>query len=124
MALIQFDKSNMEVNMSNLDQMVQMQTDIAADHITEQTEKMTFPYVPLKWGYLQDGFHTEQRSNTPKLQIDMMYDAYSNQGFDYAYIQHEKNLHHPKKGIDHYLTRGMSQINVEQLYAFHISKVL
>lgn len=122
--MLKFDKSDMEQKMSNIDQLIQMQTDIAGDHITEQIELMTFPYVPYREGYLQDSFHAEETGNTPVLQMDMMYDAYSNKGFDYARVQHEKILHHPKKGTDHYLIKGMSHVNVEQLYAFHLSKVL
>lgn len=132
MALIQFDKSDMEVQMSNLDQRVQMQTDIAGDHIVDRTEKDTFPYVPEEQHYLVAGFTSKVVTNTPKLQIDMMYNAYSNRGFNYAEIQHKKALNHfgPEKkyikpgATDHYMTKGLSHVNVEQLYAFHISKVL
>lgn len=132
MALLLLDKSDMEVQMSNLDQRVQMQTDIAGDHISDETEKMTFPYVPEEQHYLVAGFTSKVITNTPRLQIDMMYDAYSNRGFNYAEIQHKKALNHfgPEKkyikpgATDHYMTKGLSHVNVEQLYAFHISKVL
>ena len=53
---IKFDASDHIAAMENLITMVNVRTEIAGDEIAEETERKTFPYVPLKHGYLQGGY--------------------------------------------------------------------
>jgi len=124
MISVLLDTSDSEEKMSNVDHLVQLQTDIAADHLIEKVEHETFPYVPLKHGYLQDSFQSKILSPTPHFQADLWYSALSNKGFDYAEKQHEFEFDHPLKGIDHYMTKGTAAVFEEDILAAHIRKVL
>lgn len=124
MSSVLIDSSDMKEKMSEIDHLIAIHDDIAADHIQEEVENKTFPYVPLKDGYLQDSFHSKVVNIPPYLEMDLWYSSFSNNYYDYAAYQHEEFLHHPLKGTDHYMIKGISHVNVEALYAYHISKVL
>jgi hypothetical protein len=123
-ALILIDSSDVEIKMSNIDHLVQLQTDIAADHMIELVERYTFPYIPLKLGYLQDSFNSKIISNTPNFQADLTYSSRANNYFDYAEKQHENPYYHPIKGTDHFMLKGTGSVNPEYTLAQHIRKVL
>lgn len=121
---LQLDSSDMEEKMTGIDHLIAIRDIVAADHLEEETERKTFPYVPLKQGYLQDGFYSEQVTNYPFLQLDLFYSAIANNYYDYAARQHEEIFNHPLKGTDHYMLRGTREVDVEGIYAYHISQVL
>lgn len=123
MPLLIIDPSDMVQKMTQLDAKVAMQTNIAGDEITEQTEQHTFPYVPYREGYLEAGFKSVEKFFSNLLQIDMMYSAKSNQGYDYAAIQHERPFRH-RKGTAKYLTKGFREVKVEDIWASRLRVVL
>jgi hypothetical protein len=118
------DASDMEEKMTEIDRLIVIHDSIAADHISEEIERKTFPYVPLKFGYLQDGFHRKQVSQSHNLQMDIWYSAIGNNYYDYAAIQHDVQFDHPIKGRDHYMEFGIRDTDIEGLYAYHVSHVL
>ena len=124
MTSVLLDYSDMEKRMGEIDHLIKIHDEIAADHISEEVETKTFPFVPLKHGYLQGGFQRKKVSSSPNLQMDMIYSAIANNYYDYAARQHEKIFDHPIKGVDHYMLRGTEQVNIESIYAYHISQVL
>ena len=123
-AMILIDSTDAEEKRTNIDHLIQLQTDIAADELIEQVEHETFPYIPLKLGYLQDGYQSKIISNTPHFQADLMYSAMANNYYDYAAKQHETPYNHPLKGTDHYMLKGTRSVNPEHVLAGHIRKVL
>jgi len=118
------DESDAIKNMEIVDHHVRLQNDIAADHIINEIENKTFPYVPLDEGYLQDSFYTKITSPTPVFQADMFYSMLSNKYFDYAEVQHEVDFNHPLKGEIYYMKKGIAKVDELALYAYHISKAL
>jgi hypothetical protein len=119
-----FDVSDAKEKMEGIDRLIAIQDNIAADHIVEEVERKTFPYVPLRLGYLEGGFSSKQVSVYPTIQIDMIYSAIANNYYDYAQRQHEEEFTHIRKGTDHYMLKGTREVNAEAIYAHHISKVL
>jgi len=123
--MFKIDASDMHKTMVNLDQnVIYHQTIIAADDIKNKTEEMTFPLVPLDLGYLEGGFKASVKSYPPLLQMDMIYSAIDNSGYDYAEIQHEVSFRHPKKGQKKYLMVGFGRIRVDDIWASYLSRVL
>lgn len=121
---LEFDASDHIATMENLITMVNVRTEIAGDEVAEETERKTFPYVPLKHGYLQGSFKFKVNSHAPVLDLEMSYSAIANNYFDYAEIQHERNFNHPIKGQPHYMMKGYGQVNVNAIYGKQIRSVL
>lgn len=120
-----FDTTDMEKSMISIGNLIYHHTAIAADEIAEQTEKHTFPYVPRDEGSLEGGFKANSTSQPPLLQMDMVYSAKSNKGYDYAARQHEVKFHHKKTSArDHYLKIGFQEVKVEDIWARHLRNVL
>lgn len=119
-----FDYSDAEEKMTGIDQLIRIRDEVAADHLEEEVERKTFPYVPFKHGYLQDSFYSKQVSSSPRLQLDLFYSSVANNYYDYAARQHEEKFNHPLKGTDHYMLKGTRDVKVEAIYAHHISQVL
>lgn len=65
--------------------------------------------VPLDTGRLEESFEWKLvEDNSDMIRVDITYDAEDpDSGFHYAEHQHNRILNHPKRGIDHYLYRGL-----------------
>lgn len=125
------DTSDFKAKSEHLMLLVNVHTEIAGDHIAEETETKTAPLVPRREGYLEGSFKAQPEIGTPfasptglsLLTMDMTYSAKSNKGYDYAAIQHEVPMNHPLKGTDHYLLTGFRGVDVEGLWALHLRNV-
>lgn len=77
--------------------------------VAELIHANTYMKVPLDTGRLEESFEwklIEESSNF--IQVNISYDAEDpKSGFHYAEYQHNRILNHPKRGIDHYLYRGI-----------------
>lgn len=124
MARLTLDLTDHIEKMENLVTMVNVRTEVAGDEIAEDVERKTFPFVPLKHGYLQGGYKYNRTSPAPVLRLEMSYSAIANNYFDYAEIQHEKDFHHPIKGQAHYMMKGYGRVNVNAIYSGQIRAVL
>lgn len=124
MTSVLVDYSDAEEKMTGIDRLISIHDNIAADHLEEEVERKTFPYVPRKDGYLEGSFRSKQISTPPHLQLDMIYSSIANNYYDYAARQHEEIFDHPLKGTDHYMLKGTRDADVEGIYAYHISQVL
>jgi hypothetical protein len=104
----------------------------AAEEVSFETEKHTHHYTPEEEHYLVGGFKMRMRSYPPLLQMDMIYSAKANDGFDYAAFQHEAPLNHfgpEKKFIKpgatmKYMMIGYGEVPVEAIIAKHSNRVL
>lgn len=76
-------------------------------------ESQTRPYVPYDTGVLEDSFFSSTHSKLDYVELDVGYSAITEDGFDYAIIQHEVPFHHKKKGIDKYLVEGIHDVTNE-----------
>jgi len=117
------DPSDMVKRMTYLDGVLDLQTRISGRDIEREVEIKTTPYVPLRKGWLERSYRTTTRTSNP-LHIDFTYSAKSPQGYDYAGIQHEEPFHHPKRGIDHYLTKGLTDARPVEIWARNLLRVL
>lgn len=105
---------------------VMVHVEIAADEIVEKTESITFPLVPLLFGYLQDSFYERYISPAPNLEVEMLYAAYNiRDGYNYAFIQDDTKtqyklyghlFHHPRKGQSPYLTEGFNKVPINSIF--------
>ena len=126
------DASDFKAKSEHVELLVNVQTEIAGDHIGQDTESKTFPLVPKREGYLEGSFKAEKEIGTAfasptgfsLLTMDMTYSAKSNRGYDYSSIQHEKPMSHPIKGTDHFLLKGFGQVQVTDIWAMHLRSVL
>lgn len=77
--------------------------------VAELIHANTYMKVPLDTGRLEESFEwklIEESSNF--IQVNISYDAEDpKSGFHYAEYQHNRILNHPRRGIDHYLYRGI-----------------
>lgn len=77
--------------------------------VAELIHANTYMKVPLDTGRLEESFEwklVEESSNF--IQVNISYDAEDpKSGFHYAEYQHNRILNHPRRGIDHYLYRGI-----------------
>lgn len=74
-------------------------------------EQITWPLIPIKWGYLQDSFYWSEKSgyDDDLLVVEYFYSSENpNDGFDYAWYQERgidwrtgKKLHHPSRRGKH-----------------------
>lgn len=77
-------------------------------------EHETVPYVPLDTSALEQSFEHDEIYTGDMIMMMVGYDAVDEDtGFHYAYYQHENKLHHPKRGVDHYLTLGIMDSRFE-----------
>lgn len=134
------DASDMKAKAEHVGLLVNVQTEIAGDHISEETEKRTQPFVPFEFGYLEGSFKAVKEIGTAftsptgfsLLTMDMTYSAKSNKGYDYAAIQHEVpfNHYHPGRIVvksqasDHYLSKGFGRVPVADIWAMHLRRAL
>lgn len=134
------DASNMAERMTAIDQLIAMQTDIAGDHIAEEDERHTFPYVPAEQHYLENTFEAVQNigsgftssSGLGIFSLIMTYDAVSNKGFHYGEMQHELRLNHfgPEKkfikpgAVDHFMLKGTAEVDALVIWGAHLASVL
>ena len=130
---VKIDASDMVQKMTHNDEMVYIRTEIAGVDIAHEWESHSTHYVPEEEHYLVGGYTYKITTPPPVLLMEAEYDAVSNMGYHYAEIQHEKKLNHfqqpPKKYIkpgatDHYMSKGVSEVNVEIIYAMNIRSVL
>lgn len=102
---------------------INLAAEVAMDMMINSTEENTYPYVPYEFGYLEGGFSFEQQQYPPLMAVEVQYNAYANNGFNYAAYQHDNDLNHPiRKGGIHptmlYLSNGLrdaSQLFDEQV---------
>ena len=77
--------------------------------VAELIHANTYMKVPLDTGRLEESFEwklIEESSNF--IQVNISYDAEDpKSGFHYSEYQHNRILNHPRRGIDHYLYRGI-----------------
>lgn len=77
-------------------------------------ELETVPYVPLDTSALEQSFDYQIMPSNYGITMMVGYDAEDEDtGFHYAFYQHENRLHHPKRGVDHYLTLGIMDSRFE-----------
>ena len=77
-------------------------------------EAETTPYVPLDTSALEQSYEYEVMASGDFIMMMVGYDAVDEKtGFHYAEYQHENVLHHPKRGIDHYLVLGLMDSRFE-----------
>jgi len=82
--------------------------------VAEVIRLETIPYVPLDTSALEQSYEYVVKEASPFILLTVGFDAEDEKsGFHYAYYQHENVLHHPKRGIDHYLTVGMMDAQFE-----------
>lgn len=127
------DASDMNSKMSFNEEMVYIRTEVAGVDIAHEWESHSTHYVPEEEHYLVGGYSYKVETPPPILVMEAQYDAVSNRGYHYAAIQHEKAFDHfkqpPKKYIkpgatDHYMSKGVSEVNVEVIYAMNVRSVL
>lgn len=132
-AFLKLDPSNMIKVSQQKKLKINIQTEIAADHIMDLWESHTFPYVPAEEHYLEGSFTSKMLMSLPTLKMKAQYDAVSNKGYHYAAYQHENKLDHfkkpPKKfikpgAVDHFLSKGMFEVNVIGEWSGRIRPVL
>lgn len=73
-------------------------------------KKTTTPYVPLDRGYLEEAYEQTIYTLTDLFKMEFGYSVRDNpysRGYDYAYIQHEEEFQHPKRGTSRYLDVGV-----------------
>ena len=77
--------------------------------VAEIVRMKTIPYVPLDTSALEQSFDYRIVDNSPYFVMAMGFDAVDEKsGFHYAQYQHDTiGLHHPRRGIHHYLTVGV-----------------
>ena len=66
--------------------------------------------VPYLTGDLEQSFRFVVADSNYELQVAMTYSSVADDGYDYAYAQHENVYNHPIQGIDHYLDYVMIDI--------------
>ena len=82
--------------------------------VAELIRLETIPYVPLDTSALEQSFEHDEIYTGDRIMMMVGYDAVDEDtGFHYAYYQHENRLHHPKRGVDHYLTLGIMDSRFE-----------
>ena len=67
---------------------------------------LALPFVPLKTNALELSGHV---IDGPDGGAYLQYSSLSPRGYDYAQIQHERKLHHPLRGTDHYLLKTTTE---------------
>lgn len=65
------------------------------------------PYVPYRIGALEDSFNWRIVSGGDFVELNFYYSVVTKAGFDYAFIQHEKDFYHPIKGTSKYVVHGI-----------------
>lgn len=123
MAFIRMDSQDFFKRKQVIQLNINLQTEIAGDHITDLWEEKSFPYVPRREGYLEGSYTKTLKSYAPRLLITAMYSALSNRGFDYALIQHEVPFSHPRKGEVRYFGKGIDKVNVLNIWGSRIRTV-
>jgi|GEM_PF-6461946 hypothetical protein len=76
----------------------------------------TTPYVPLDKGYLEESYEQIIYTLTNLYKMEFGYSVQNNpwsRGYDYSWIQHEKQFNHPKRGTWKYLEKGITSAETE-----------
>lgn len=82
--------------------------------VAKLIELETVPYVPLDTSALEQSYEYKIYPHGNYILMEVGYDAEDEEtGFHYAFYQHENRLHHPKRGVDHYLTIGIMDSRFE-----------
>ena len=78
-------------------------------NVAEMIMLESIPLVPLDTSALEQSFQYKVVERSPFILLGVGFDAVDpKSGFHYAYYQHETvGLRHPKRGTDHYLTKGI-----------------
>lgn len=75
-------------------------------------KETTTPYIPLDKGYLEESYQQRIYTLLDQIILDFGYSVRDNprsKGYDYSWIQHEKQFKHPKRGTWKYLDKGIIQ---------------
>jgi len=128
---IDWDFSNMLQKKEQIQLRIIHETEITGDELAEEIEEHTYPYVPFLHGYLEGSFTAKMLTPVPLLRMEVQYSAISNDYFDYAEPQHNKNYDHPvrkpgKKPKQFFLRIGMFEVQqeVEEIYGRRIRNAL
>lgn len=123
MPLWRLNPADMVKRMTYLDGVLDLQTRITGRDIEREVEIKTTPYVPLRRGWLERSYRSVTKSSHP-LHVEFTYSAKSKKGYDYAAIQHEKPFNHPRRGTDHYLTKGLTDARPIEIWAKNLLRIL
>ena len=81
---------------------------ITLENVAEYIRIHTIPFVPLDTSALEQSFEYMAGGYSPLFALVVGFDAVDeDSGFHYAEYQHDNILHHPKRGTEEYLIKGM-----------------
>ena len=73
-------------------------------------ELQTIPLVPLDTSALEQSYTYQYVRGSDAIVMAIGFDAVDEKsGFHYAHYQHHYNLHHPKRGVQGYLVKGINR---------------